>query len=362
MATGQEHPSLLPIYEHNSSPEKTLLPRLHAHLPYPLPVYRRVQFPLHGEHMHVLATFRPAESNQNDDHDLNTCIGAAYIDRSRRPETDAWIFLSWDNPAHAPPVGTCTCETLLASLLHHVATTIPFPPLSTDEEADALAAVAADGTGATAAQFHTHSANAAAYLTDLHERAILKVGALHARSAPVLDARGWLRRDKPGLQYAYRKYVFPASSPAADDPPPPEGLRWGAIRRDEDISLARSRTAIPRRHRTLKLLPSAALFPVEGGEDAQPVAWAFLGPDGSLISLHVEPAYRGRGLAKAVGRRVLHDGVARFGDALGGLAHADVAVENAESNGVCRSLGGAEGWTVYWVRVDLDKVPEAFAV
>lgn len=136
------------------------------------------------------------------------------------------------------------------------------------------------------------------------------------------------------------------------------GLRWGRVR-EEDIGLVRGRSAIPRTHHTIRMLPSVAVFPAgdEGEEQQQPVAWAFLSLDGSLGNLHVEPEYRGRGLAKAMGRKLFREAVGAFGDELGGLAHADVALENSESNGVCKSLGGVdEGWRVHWVRIDLDRV------
>lgn len=123
------------------------------------------------------------------------------------------------------------------------------------------------------------------------------------------------------------------------------------------------------------------------------VAWAFLGPDGSLTSLHVEPGHRGRGLAKAVAGRLLtalaHDeagmgfrpvvgnGAGTFGrDDNGGesakkthanasedgsagpraWAHSDVAAGNVESAAVAKGLGGTEGWSVRWVGVDLRAV------
>lgn len=125
------------------------------------------------------------------------------------------------------------------------------------------------------------------------------------------------------------------------------------------------------------------------------VAWAFLGPDGSLTSLHVEPGHRGRGLAKAVAGRLLtalahdeagmgfrpvvgngagngtfdrddnggesatntHANASEDGSAgPGGWAHSDVAAGNVESAAVAKGLGGTEGWSVRWVGVDLRAV------
>jgi hypothetical protein len=55
--------------------------------------------------------------------------------------------------------------------------------------------------------------------------------------------------------------------------------------------------------------------------------------------------YRGRGLAKAVASKLFRENVTDF--AQDGLAHADVGFENLQSQGVCKSLNGRVGWSVY---------------
>ncbi|KAI1312523.1 hypothetical protein F5Y03DRAFT_390867 [Xylaria venustula] len=159
---------------------------------------------------------------------------------------------------------------------------------------------------------------------------------------------------------------------------PGEGKRWGwDVVRKEDILFTISRTKIPRRERTMKLLPSTALYL----DDGTPIAWAFLGncfsfptgpklstrmgngklivlrclgPDSSLSSLHCEPLYRGRGIAKAVAVRVLKDHLRDYGeDARYGWA--DVAPDNLQSQGVCRSLNGQVKWQISWSRLNLDQ-------
>jgi hypothetical protein len=85
------------------------------------------------------------------------------------------------------------------------------------------------------------------------------------------------------------------------------------------------------------------------------------GLDGSLKTLHCEAGipspysrtllmgyqeeYRGRGLAKAVTLRLFREGTADFGQ--DGFSHADVAVENLQSQGVCKSLKGTVRWRNY---------------
>lgn len=109
-----------------------------------------------------------------------------------------------------------------------------------------------------------------------------------------------------------------------------------------------------------------------GEEKGGLIAWVFLGVDCSLSSLHVDPQHRGKGLAKAVTRKLfkelakdplsvgsrpleghtIADGV----ETGAGWAHADISIDNLESAGVMRGLGGKDGWRVRWVNVDLERV------
>ncbi|KAK8168658.1 hypothetical protein IWX90DRAFT_483320 [Phyllosticta citrichinensis] len=358
------------IHRH-TNPEQTLLPLLKPFLPYSLPLYRRIQFGQRGSNnAHIWASTAPDYTNSTDykkEHGkeaASVCLAAAYIDRYARPETEAFIFLSWDSPSHDPST-PCQCSSLLLSLLHRVSE-MPFTPLSDEDKADALSAIL-HTDAATASQHHTHaSASAAAFLSHLDDPGLLKLGTLHQRSVRELKERGCVRLDLPGADFLYVKYLFPQGAARGADEQHDDdgellsrrGLRWGALS-DEDLALVRSRTAIPRTNRTLRSFPAAALFPAAASLDddaAAPVAWAFLGADGSLCSLHVEPEYRGYGLAKAVARKLFREGFKSFGDELGGLAHADVAANNVASSAVCLSLGASEGWEVYWVRVALSNV------
>lgn len=154
------------------------------------------------------------------------------------------------------------------------------------------------------------------------------------------------------------KYIFrPSSLPETRDLP--KDLRWGAVR-PQDFALVRSRTAIPRQDATLALLPSLAIFRAEEHNGA-PIAWAFLGLDGSLTSLHTEEAFRGLGLAKTLVSKLFREG-GHPDSPVGGRNmvvakeqemwfHADTALDNVSSRAVCRVLGGQEGWVVHWIRI-----------
>ncbi|KAI0200118.1 hypothetical protein F4808DRAFT_461259 [Astrocystis sublimbata] len=134
----------------------------------------------------------------------------------------------------------------------------------------------------------------------------------------------------------YDKFIFRVDAlPDVGVPEVLEGgkrLIWDKLRL-EDIPFAISRSSIQRTERTVKLLSSTALYL----DDGTPIAWAFLGPDSSLNGLHCEVPYRGRGLAKAVAVKVLRDHLKDFSD--DGHGWADVAPDNLQSQGEPFELG-----------------------
>jgi len=343
-------------YVHPVSGE-SVLPILQHNLPHSLPLYRRIQFEHRSASSHVLATF-PLPLNDDAGtkgaQDAGTCFAVAFVDRSRRPETEGWIFLSGEVPGKCPNTGTPTtspdqtppkpcpsCRTALLSILTHIGT-LPIPP--------------------TVHDISNQTDNP--FLSHLSNPKVILVGALNTVAGIMLkDALPPELSDYMNIWYV--KFLFKTSHlPANVDAP--EGFRWGKIRQ-QNFALVRSRTSIPRQDRTLALLPSLALFPStkegEREEEVAPVAWSFLGTDASLSSLHCEPQYRGKGFAKVLARKLFREG--GFGDAQkdtkeevdgGRWAHADVAVDNLSSQGVCKGLGGEGAWNVVWIRVDLDRV------
>jgi ribosomal protein S18 acetylase RimI-like enzyme len=142
------------------------------------------------------------------------------------------------------------------------------------------------------------------------------------------------------------------------------GFKYGKVD-PKDFALVKSRTQIPRQDRTLCKLPSVAIYPTNtSSAERGPVAWGFLGLDASLTTLHVEPAHRGLGLAKSLSLRLFsedmdiycqHNPTSTEKETHVGerYAHADVAIDNKASQGVCESLGGKWYFEVFWIRVDL---------
>ncbi|GKZ17181.1 hypothetical protein AbraIFM66951_001650 [Aspergillus brasiliensis] len=163
----------------------------------------------------------------------------------------------------------------------------------------------------------------------------------------------------PGLkvhrfsQPAYVKYLLPREiichpqdqKEGEKNLPPGFHFSDGCIPR-KNLGLVRSRTVIPRSEETLSKLRSCAVYRDDGSEE--PVAWAFLGTDGSLATLHVEEEVRGLGLAGYVGREVMRRGIEEDGELDDGWMHSNAAMDNMQSRRVMEKLGGRVGWTVCW--------------
>ncbi|KAI9835201.1 MAG: hypothetical protein M1819_002571 [Sarea resinae] len=311
------------IYEHPTT-GSTLLPHLLPHLPTSISLTRRIQFHGRTPDSHILASF-PPETSTTPKHFV-----AAYCDRSRAPETEVWLFTSLEleknrtAEEHEENIRICT-EQLL-SLFRYIKS-LPEPPNPRDNNPQ-----------------------------------LILVGAVHARTLEPLKRTGivpW--HTPPNQKFVFQRHILPQS-----DLPPvkplPKGFIFGEVRR-EDYPLVQSRTSITRLERTLVLLPSVAVYHQVDGEESTgggytspPVAWAFLGPDASLMSLHVEEPYRGRGMAKAVASRMFNQGMDRY--AADGIGHADVLTDNIQSIGVMKSLNGIgiEGFEVYWLHIDLARI------
>ncbi|KAJ5555312.1 Acyl-CoA N-acyltransferase [Penicillium sp. DV-2018c] len=206
---------------------------------------------------------------------------------------------------------------------------------------------------------------------------LLQRSQTYGASNPLDNIRVHRFDEKPYYKYFFRRSVFSLeeeSGISADHPENdmslPDGYsfqnregREGVL--SEHLDLVQSRTHIPRSRAQLSVLTGLAVY-YGGGDD--PVAWGFLGKDGTLSTLHVEPEHRGKGLAitlsKAVMRRGMrNDGVFGAGSigiedlevrrCVGSWAHADVAAYNMASRRVMEKLGGRVLTTVTWTVIEL---------
>ncbi|KAI0104829.1 hypothetical protein GGR51DRAFT_549348 [Nemania sp. FL0031] len=322
-----------------TTPPETLIEVLKSQLLYSLPLIRRLRFTRFPggitENTKILwsskvsledylATTNGDGENSRDE----VPFAAAYLDFSRGPETELWIYSSMERRLGEArgEGGNATTgdrdkeETACAvALLREVKRQqdLYFVLGSTRAAEREFPAILVGNLNEVVRERLTE-AGMAIVSTGLYDKWIFKVGELPDITLPDVssgDGRRWV---------------------------------WDRVRR-EDIPLTISRTKIPRKERTMKLLPSTALYL----DDGTPVAWAFLGPDSSLSSLHCEEPYRGKGIAKAVAVRVLRDHLKDYSDDAFGWA--DVAPENIQSQGVCRSLNGQPKWQISWSLLNLDE-------
>ncbi|KAL9077662.1 MAG: hypothetical protein Q9161_000034 [Pseudevernia consocians] len=384
----------------HSTPLATLAPHLLPHLPSSLPLLRRLQFHTTSPSARILATLPPSTTAAPP----TSSFAATWADRTRAPETECWIFSTFETlPPLPPPTPSqhqeakAQCLALLAGIARLPATT-PLTVIGSVNES-LLRLIGGDDVGDMVPQ--------SVVSRDLKHNdddddgtgtgtGMKGVNVIDNVSVPYCK---WLiappRRVESGGGGRLPKEENGRKSSVL----PPGYYAFSNPRRDE-LKLTMSRTRIPKTEDTLAQLGSVGVrywsdststststatstsiptatstptTPAATAGDAAPgelIAWAFLGVDGSLTSLHVEPEHRGRGLAKAVSRRLfqcLADDAAAMGfravgdgeyDGGDGWAHSDVAEENVESAGVARGLGGKEGWRVRWVSVNLAAVRE----
>lgn len=142
--------------------------------------------------------------------------------------------------------------------------------------------------------------------------------------------------------------------------------RFGVL--DSHFDLVQSRTQIPRPKDQLRKITSSAVYVDEEGEGEElPIAWAFLGVDGALATLHVEEEHRGKGLALPLSKEAMRRGLASDGvfgaskvdvdeelvDEVEGWVHTEVAQYNAASQRVMEKIGGEVLSTVIWTVIEV---------
>ncbi|KAL4875093.1 hypothetical protein BJY04DRAFT_202704 [Aspergillus karnatakaensis] len=396
------------IYTH-AHPYTPLLTLLSSptHLPYSGPILRRIQFAVNNpsESARVLATF-PEDAIPGA-----TPWLVSFTDINRRPDTQVWLFSSLESASGSSASSLSQAEDPNGNPLGH------FPPTTTTTEQEKQSVK----SQLLSLFKHLRNTLVPGYLSHLalnppavsQESGIAKLpihapfsfllGTVHASLVAwiaELQSEGKLTihrgKDVFNAKYCFPSGVFnapavgPGTGSSENGNQHGHGLEHGEFRfhdangiygiQEHHLDLVKSRTAIPRSKPGLLAMSGVALYhdrphPAgnamkapgdEEGKEEMPIAWAFLGFDGSLCSLHVEEEFRGRGLAAVVAREVMKSGVSRFetdslAASLGGQVEgekqwffADVAVENAASRRVMEKMGGLVGWTVVWIVVEVE--------
>ncbi|KAK3341623.1 hypothetical protein B0T25DRAFT_573984 [Lasiosphaeria hispida] len=303
-----------------------LLAALTPHLPHSLPLLRRLQF-AHNIPGGTTATTRVVWARYGDS--VGELFAAAYVDLSRGPETECWLYSTMEDAVE----GVGAEEVRLAEG-------------EEGEEEEELVLEVLRGVreleeGGEGARFF--------------ERGWFMVGSLHEVVRQRLIARGVgvakTRNVAEELEWEFcGKWLFRVE--ALEERGLPQGMGWDVATR-ADVPVIQGLTSMPRKEATLLLIPST----VVRLDDGTPVAWAFLGYDGTLMTLHVEEKYRGRGLAKAVACRLMCKHLNVYGD--DGWGAADVFDGNLTSQAVCKSIGGKLSWPLSWAMIDLFSIGDS---
>ncbi|CAG7949618.1 unnamed protein product [Penicillium nalgiovense] len=298
----------------------------------------------------------------------------------------------------SPPVLALARSQLLA-LLSYVKTYLRPPYLSYLAKAAQATSAEAENTSVsmssgTANSTNPNNTSSVPLIPEPDPQAFL-IGSLHTGLFSLLQRSGYYTQsdpipnirvhrfdDPPYYKYFFRRFDFSPdeeSGRSADLPLAdlslPSGYRFhdregreGVL--SKHLDLVQSRTHIPRPRTQLSMMPGMAVYSDSGSgdPDEMPIAWGFLGVDGALATLHVEPEHRGRGLAvplsKAIMRRGMSvDGVFGAGsvnsedsqtrERVGAWAHAEVAGYNNASRRVMEKIGGQVLTTVTWTVIEL---------
>ncbi|KAK3310060.1 uncharacterized protein B0T15DRAFT_22644 [Chaetomium strumarium] len=352
------------LLEDTSTPSDALLSLLTSHLPHSLPVLRCLQFARNfpngrSPRAHVLyAHYQEGESSdgqtrgQQHRKQPQQQFAAAYVDLWRGPETQIWLYSTLEDRCATTTTTTTTTPTSATSGVirgegpraragRHSAC-----DLTPDEGKQGLDLVLAllrrARTVATAGD-HPPFIPAAEGGPEGRRMKVL-IGSLHEDVRQKLLASGVRMEKSPNLPAELEwefcgKWLFRVEDLPRSNGSLPEGMRWDRVRR-EDVRVVLERTSIKRKEATLLMVPSTVIRL----DDGTPIAWVFMGLDGSVVTLHVEQQYRRLGLAKAVACKIMRDHLQDYGD--DGWGAADVFEGNLASQGFCRSIGGKLSWTI----------------
>ncbi|KAJ8068784.1 hypothetical protein OCU04_002480 [Sclerotinia nivalis] len=299
---------------------ETLIPILYEHLPYSNPIYSRMLAPHNTPSRHCLfaATFPPYGQ-------VPALYTILFSDRSRKTESQIWVFNPLITPSYPQPLSqentsllAIHIKTLLKSLKETVIPEAPGHPF------DPILKFAC---------LHETITNTLTTLLQSQSQSQSQ-----STSSPII-----------AHHTRWNLYLIPTNLSSSHDLQPPFTISRVP---PEHIHLVVSTSSIPREPSTLLAQPSLCLLTAEG----EMIAWAFIGIDGTLATLYVQPSHRGQGLATHIARLLVHRlGRGEFRD-LGFTGesrwvHADVKDGNGGSEGVMRGLGGKKSWvsSYFWV-------------
>lgn len=198
------------MYDHLRDSQSDILSLLHAHLPVCLPLYRRIQFQNFTPDSHLLCSLSPEDLQAGENTDKPWI--AAYIDRSRRPETEVWLAGSWESQTTTEENAWLPqAEELTRALVADVAKIVvsgsePSPQTLSGAVKDQSSAAETNGSKNSANKVHR-----AEYEGHMKNTSICVFGAVHERTVTVLQKIGALAEGYVGANIPYQKYIFDLS-------------------------------------------------------------------------------------------------------------------------------------------------------
>lgn len=320
--------SAVQFYRHDNP--SAILQFLKSHLPTAVPLYHRIQSPQNTPERHplLLASFPPDPIIE----DLNSPVTICFSDRSRHSESNTWIFSTLCLHANRPEELSQESHQLLIEHLRQLLSTIR-------------------NVGDSYTNTKTKPFN-------YPFSPILKVAFLHQLLTTVVLQDVGI--SEPTYCNHWDQLIFstPEVKRATESLQLLEGYELATVPADQ-IDLVLSTSKIKRQPGTYLALPNAAVLVCSPQRtEKRLVAWAYLSIDKSLGTLYVLPEHRGKGLAKMAAAKVLRDlcdGVAGPENAQCDWCFAEVASDNAASQGVCRSLGARLHGRTTYMGIDLDR-------
>jgi len=334
-----------------------LLARLENHLPYSIPLLRRIQFdqrrPKSTTARVYLVAAAPGAAEETTINDETGWIDswfhgdlgaspvappwlAAHLDLSSSGQTQAWLYGSWEISFTTSPKPSAEkpLDTVYQSLTHHLFEYIyqKLVPEMPSEPGPQWLELKRTGK----------------YLSVPYSRTKVLFGTISEALWPYFADSAITRTARP-----YLKYIFPSEKEGQATLPPHYRL---SELREADLQMVCDRSPIPRTAQTLGECVSVGLL-YDG--QATPVGWGFLGKDASISSLHTEPEHRGNGLAVLLTQELLRRQGASVEDGeqrTTSWGHADVLESNTSSRRVMEKLGAQVMWRVAWIEIDLEKI------
>lgn len=195
------------IYDHLLGDGHHLIKALQPHLPTCIAFYRRLQFQHYTPTSHLFSSLSVGDLREGHTH--ATPWIAAYVDRSRRPETEVWMFGTWESHTNHDQGGDQgdshardLIKALLAKIRHMGHETADGAPR------DTAAAVVQNGLAAVVGKSSATNVGRGEYEGHMANPNIVLFGSLHERTVDLMGKMGVLSQEFVGADIPYRKYMF----------------------------------------------------------------------------------------------------------------------------------------------------------